>query len=355
VPGWRRARSTACSSGSTCRIKPEDFLLHRGATNSLIDVPNVLVGHYSHPQVLRGATAILTPKGAMASVSVRGSNSGTINTDALAPTAVDSTVYGISLCGGSLYGLAAARGIMEWCQEHRIGLERRGIFLPGIPGAVIYDLGAVDPRVLPTSEWGYRAAQAASNEPFERGNVGAGCGGTAGKGRGTLPVKGGLGTASLALPEGIIVGALAVVNSMGSPVDPISRKLYARDGGHDRPYYFRPNVYQEESSGKGNTTLGVIATNCILDTPQLAKIADIAHNGFARVIRPMHTMLDGDTIFTLSVTGEDEKLPEHEALFQVTDMIGAAGADAMVLALVDAFMQAESIPGFPACREILEQ
>jgi L-aminopeptidase/D-esterase-like protein len=334
-------------------MNPIQYQLEHGPNNSLVDVPGVLVGHFNHPEVLRGATAILTPTGALASVSVRGSNPGTIETDTLAPTAIDVYVHGISLSGGSLFGLSAARGITDWCQEHQIGLIRSGIYLPVIPGAVIYDIVAVDPHILPTAEWGYWAAQAARAEPFERGNKGAGRGGTAGKGYGTQPVKGGLGTASLLLPNNIVVGALAVVNSMGSPIDLLTGQLYARDGGHDLPRYFRPILSVKSAPPEGNTTLGVVATNCILNKPQLAKIADLAHDGYARVIRPMHTMLDGDTIFALSVPGDAAyTLPDHEA-FEVTDVVGAAAADAMALALLDAFFNAEGIPGFPSLAEVL--
>jgi len=334
-------------------MNPIQYQLAQGPNNSLIDVPGILVGHYNHPEVLRGTTAVLIATGALASVSVRGSNPGTIETDTLAPTAIDVYVHGISLSGGSLFGLSAARGITDWCQEHEIGLVRNGIYLPIIPGAVIYDIVAVDPHVLPTAEWGYSAAQAARAEPFKRGNVGAGSGGTAGKGVGTQPVKGGLGTASLLLPGGIVVGALAVINSMGGPVDLLTGQLYARDGGHDLPRYFQPLPHINQDPPDSNTTLGVVATNCILSKAQLAKIADLAHDGFARTIRPMHTMLDGDTIFALSVpNGVAHTIPQMEA-FEVTDIIGAAAADAMVLALIDGFLQAEGIPGFPALSEVL--
>jgi L-aminopeptidase/D-esterase-like protein len=334
-------------------MNPQYYQLEHGPNNSLIDVPGVWVGHYNHPEVMRGSTAILTKAGALASVSVRGSNPGTIETDPLVATAIDVYVHGISLSGGSLFGLSVARGITDWCQEHEIGLPRNGIYLPVIPGAVIYDIVAVDPHVLPTAEWGYWAAQAAGAEPFKRGNVGAGSGGTAGKGVGTQPVKGGLGTASLILPNGIIVGALAVINSMGSPVDLLTGQLYARDGGHDLPRYFQPLPHITQDPPGSNTTLGVIATNCILSKTQLAKIADLAHDGFARTIRPMHTMLDGDTIFALSVPDDAaHTIPQMET-FEVTDIIGAAAADAMVLALIDGFLQAESIQGFPAMSKVL--
>ncbi len=330
------------------------IVLEPGSANSLVDVPGVLVGHYSHPDIYRGTTAVLTPQGALASVSVRGSNPGTIETDTLAPTAIDVHVHGISLSGGSLWGLSAARGMTNWLQEHEIGLPRSGIILPIVAGAVIYDLDAADPTILPNDEWGYWAAAAAASKPFERGNVGAGRGGTAGKGPGCVRTKGGLGTASVMLPQGIVVGALAVVNSMGGLIDPVKGKLYARDGGFDLPqaFWFPHNWASSQSA---NTTLGVVATNCRLSKAQLAKVADAAHDGYARAIRPMHTMRDGDTIFTLSVGSDTRMTPDLDFAFEVTDLICAAAADAIVGALVDAILQADGIPGFPAARDALAQ
>jgi L-aminopeptidase/D-esterase-like protein len=317
-------------------------------------VPGILVGHYSHPDVYRGTTAVLIPESALASVSVRGSNPGTIETDTLAPTAIDVYVHAISLSGGSLFGLSAARGIMNWLQAHNIGLARSGIRLPVVPGAVIDDLDATNPTVLPTEEWGYRAAEAATPTIFARGNAGAGRGGTAGKGPGCVRVKGGLGTASVQLPDGIIVGALAIVNSMGGLIDPVARRLYARDGGFDQPRTFWfPHDWANVQAD--NTTLGVVATNCRLDKAQLAKIADATHDGFARAIRPMHTMRDGDTIFSLSVGGNQRITPDLDYTFEVTDLICAAAADAMVCALLDAVLQADGISGFPACRDVLAE
>ncbi len=329
--------------------------LPAGPADSLVDVPGVWVGHYSHPQIYRGSTAVLTPDGALASVSVRGSNPGTLETDTLAPTAIDVYVHGISLSGGSLFGLSAARGITDWLQARGFGLARSGITLPIVPGAVIYDLDAADPTTVPTAEWGYRAAEAAAPTPFARGNVGAGRGGTAGKGPGCVRVKGGLGTASLVLPGGIIVGAIAVVNAMGSPIDSLTGRLYARDGGFDQPRVFLFPHNWSSVMPEANTTLGVVATNCRLEKVQLAKVADLAHDGFARVFRPMHTMRDGDTVFALSVGGDSRITPDLEYAFEVTDLIGAAAADAMVCALLDAVMQAEGIDGYPACRDVLAE
>lgn len=332
-----------------------ELRLPTGPSDSLVDVPGILVGQYSHPQVHRGSTAILTPEGALAAVSVRGSNPGTLETDTLAPTAIDVYVHGISLSGGSLFGLSAARGITDWLQAHGFGLARSGICLPIVPGAVIYDLDAADPTIVPTAEWGYWAAEAAVPTPFARGNVGAGRGGTAGKGPGCVRVKGGLGTASLILPGGIVVGAIAVVNALGSPIDSLTGRLYAREGGFDQSRVFLFPRNWTSTMPEANTTLGVVATNCRLDKVQLAKVADLAHDGFARAIRPMHTMRDGDTVFALSVGGDSRVTPDLEFAFEVTDLIGAAAADAMVCAVLDAVLQAEGIAGFPACRDVLAE
>src|SRR5919112_1185534 len=160
--------------------EPLGIRLLPGPTNSLVDVPGIKVGHFTHESVRRGVTAILCEGGATAGVSVRGSNPGTFNTDALAPTTAGGIVHAIGLTGGSLFGLGAIAGITEWLLRHEIGLRQRGALLPIVSGAVIYDLDLSDPFLHPTAEWGHQAAEAAKPGPFLRGNVGAGAGGTAG-------------------------------------------------------------------------------------------------------------------------------------------------------------------------------
>lgn len=322
-----------------------------GPTNMITDVPGIQVGHYTSDQVMRGVTAVLCPEGATAGVSVRGSNPGTIHTDAFSPTAVASVVHGIGLSGGSLFGLAAITGITEWLLAQGIGLRLRKALIPIVPGAVIYDLDLSDPSVVPTAEWGRRAAEAARPGPFERGNVGAGRGGTSGKGPGCVRHKGGLGTASLLLPGGVVVGAIVVVNALGSMINPETGGLYATDGGFDLPLLYE--LRDENAAPHANirnTTLGVIATNAALTKPQLTKIADLAHDGLARVIRPMHTMLDGDTVFALSTHADPVDYPGVTGS-NLTDLIGAAAADAMVLAVLDAARETEGIDGWPSVAE----
>ena len=334
---------------------PEELAirLEAGPLNAITDVPGIEVGHYTHDRVLRGTTAILCRGGATAGVSVRGSNPGTIHTDALAATTTGSMVHGIGFTGGSLVGLSAVTGITEWLHGQGIGLPLRGGLIPIIPGAVILDYRMSDPSVLPTSEWGHRAAAAAQSGSFARGNVGAGAGGTAGKGPGCVRVKGGLGTASLSLPGGIVVGALVVVNALGGLVHPVTGKLYATDGGFDVPLlYHQPDEEPELAASMSNTTLGLIATNASLTKPQLIKIADLAHDGFARAIRPAHAMGDGDTIFALSPLADRVELTTTTGS-NMTDLIGAAAADAMVLAILDAARETGGVPPWPSVAEAM--
>jgi L-aminopeptidase/D-esterase-like protein len=336
--------------GSDTEVGP-DLRLPTGALNALTDVPGIEVGHYTHDRVQRGVTAILCRAGATAGVSVRGSNPGTFNTDALASTTSGGVVHGIGLAGGSLFGLGAISGITEWLFHEGIGHRYRGALIPVVAGAVIFDLAFADPTVYPTVEWGRQAAAAASTGGFPRGNNGVGAGGTAGKGPGCVRVKGGLGTASLLLPGGIVVGALVVLNALGGLIHPLTGELYATHGGFDIPLlYHQPDEEPDPTSALRNTTLGVVATNAGLTKPQVAKIADLAHDGLARGIRPVHAMRDGDTVFALATLDNPIQLPETSDA-NLTDLIGHAAADAMVLAILDAARETEGVAGWPSVAE----
>ena len=327
--------------------------LASGVLNALTDVPGIEVGHYTHDRVQRGVTAILCKEGATAGVSVRGANPGTFNTDALAATTIGTVIHGIGLTGGSVFGLGAIAGITEWLLRNEIGLRQRGTLLPIVSGAVIYDLDLSDPFLHPTAEWGHHAAQAANSGPFPRGNVGSGTGGTAGKGPGCIRTKGGLGTASLQLPNGLVVGALVVINSLGGLIHPLTGRLYASEGGFDVPLlYHRRDEEPDHVASLRNTTLGVIATNAELNKTQLIKIADLAHDGLARAIRPMHTMRDGDTIFALAPHANAVSVPNTTGA-NLTDLIGAAAADAMVLATIDAAQETKAVPGWPSVEDAM--
>lgn len=328
-----------------------DAILKPAPHNALTDVPGIKVGHFTHDTVRRGTTAIIVEGGAVAGASVRGSNPGTFNTDALAPTTSGGTVHAIGLTGGSLFGLSAISGITDWLYEKGVGFRYKGALIPVVAGAVIYDLAFTDPTVRPTPDWGRWAADAATDGDFARGNIGAGVGGTAGKGPGCVQTKGGLGTASLLLPGGIVVAALVVINSLGGMVHPVTGELYAERGGFDLPTLYRqPDQEPDRVASLTNTTLAVVATNAKLEKPQVSKMAELAHDGLARAIRPMHAMLDGDSVFALSV--EDNAVtPEGISGMNLTDMVGHAASDALVLAVLDAVRQSEAMDGWPTAAE----
>src|SRR5918995_1897797 len=196
-----------------------------------------------------------------------------------------------------------------------------------------------------------RRRPAAWSRGSRRGNGGVGAGGTAGKGPGCVRVKGGLGTASLLLPGGIVVGALVVLNSLGGLIHPLTGELYATHGGFDIPLlYHQPDQELDPTSALRNTTLGLVATNAGLTKPQVAKIADLAHDGLARGIRPAHAMRDGDTVFALATLDNPVRLSDTSDA-NLTDLVGHAAADAMVLAILDAARETEGVAGWPSVAE----
>ncbi|MBI2972418.1 MAG: P1 family peptidase [Armatimonadetes bacterium] len=321
--------------------------------NAITDVPSIKVGQVAHTSGMTGVTVILVEQGAICAADVRGSNPGTLHTDAMDPLMANRSVQAVCFAGGSLWGLAAAFGVMRYLEERGLGVETRAARIPVVPAAVVYDLTVGDPKARPSPEEGYRAARTACPGPVRQGNVGAGTGATTGKGTRGIPLKAGVGTASVALPGGVVVGALAVVNSVGDVVHPSTGELYATHGGFDSV----PPL-PELGTGLGgspslegeNTTLGVVATNARLDKTQLRKVAQVAHNALARAIRPIHTTRDGDTIFALAVQEGAAKAPGiwwGEAV----DIVATAAEDALLRAVVAALLHAESVPGFPSYKD----
>lgn len=321
--------------------------------NAITDVPSIKVGQVAHTSGMTGVTVILVEQGAICAADVRGSNPGTLHTDAMDPLMANRSVQAVCLAGGSLWGLAAAFGVMRYLEERGLGVETRAARLPVVPAAVVYDLAVGDPKARPSPEDGYSAAQIARPGPVDQGNAGCGTGATTGKGILGIPLKGGVGTASVALPGGVIVGALAVVNSVGDVVHPITGELYATHGGFDSvpPMPELGTGLRDSPSLEGeNTTLGVVATNARLDKTQLRKVAQVAHNALARAIRPIHTTRDGDTIFALAVQEGAAKAPGiwwGEAI----DIVATAAEDALLRAVVAALLHAQSVPGFPSYKD----
>ena len=319
---------------------------------AITDVPGVKVGQVTRTERLTGCTVILAEAGAVAGVDVRGSAPGTIETDLLNPLNLVQQVHAVFLSGGSAFGLDVATGVRQYLYERQIGYETRAAKVPIVPGAILYDLGVGNrPDIWPTADCGYRAAKAAIGGAVEEGNVGAGAGATIGKTGGGGAMKGGLGTASIAVPSGadtLVVGAIVAVNAVGDVIDPRSGRVIAGvrtpdgKGLADSRTVLRSGKAAPIKAGQ-NTTIGVVATNARLTKVQATKVAQMAHDGFARAIYPAHTMGDGDAIFALatgSIEGAD------------VSRVGALGADVMAEAIVRAVRQARGIPGYPAAGDI---
>lgn len=318
--------------------------------NSLTDIPGITVGHWTDREAATGCTVILCPEGAVAGVDVRGGAPGTRETDLLNPTCMVEKVHAICLAGGSAFGLAAADGVMRWLEEHGHGFDVRVARVPIVPAAVIFDLALGRADVRPDAAAGYAACGAATTGPVAEGNVGAGTGATVGKLLGYQDgMKGGLGTASRQLGNGVMVAALAVVNAAGDVVDPSTGQIIAgarRADGQGFADIMRTlagsGTTNRDSWGARNTTLGVVATNVALTKTGATKLAQVAQTGLARAIRPVHTLIDGDVVFGLSL-GDQRGDPS---------VIGALAADVLSEAIVRAVRAAETLAGMPAVKDL---
>lgn len=323
-----------------------------GKHNALTDVAGLMVGHYTDEEALCGVTVTLCPEGAVAGVDVRGAAPGTRETDLLEPVNLVEKVQAVVLSGGSVYGLAAADGVVRWLAERGFGfpLEARQV-APIVPAAVLFDLGR-GRDFIPSIDaaWGRRACDAAHEGPVRMGCCGAGTGAVSGA------VKGGLGSASLVMESGITVAAMAAVNSLGSIVDPENGGIWEAglevggEFGEPGKRKVRLPAPAEPAPAK-NTTIGIVATDAILTKTQAQKLAQMAHDGLARAIRPSHTMFDGDAIFCMA-TGK-RTLPQTAGVFtapdaQAVNEIGHAVADCMSRAIVRGVLAARSVKNFKA-------
>jgi len=321
--------------------------------NTITAIPGIRVGHYQDREALRGVTIIRFPReGAIASVDVRGSAPGTRETDLLDPINMVERIHAIVLAGGSAYGLESASGVMACLEEEDIGfrVSSMNLVIPIVPAAVIFDLALGDPRIRPTKAWGFKACKSASDAPVASGNTGAGLGATVGKILGPKrAMKGGLGSFVIELPGGIKVGAIVVVNAFGDVVDPKTGEIIAGARGEIKGQFANSTQVLLNNIGHNafpgtNTTIGVVATNARFDKTQLRKVAQMAHNGLARTIRPVHTLFDGDTIFAISV-------PEKEFQGAPLMMIAVAAEKVLEEAIRLAIGKAETIADIPAARD----
>jgi L-aminopeptidase/D-esterase-like protein len=283
-------------------------------TSALTDVPGIRVGHHTDEQRGTGCTVVLCEEGAIIGVDVRGGAPGTRETDALRPASLVDVAHAVLLTGGSAFGLAAADGVMLYLRERQRGYAFNPdadpeLRVPIVPAAVVYDL-SYKVVAWPSAEDGYAACLRAASEGFEVGSVGAGTGATVGKLQGiAAATKGGLGSASITLPDGSIVAALMVVNAFGDVRDAQGRLIAgpcAANGSFvDTVAALSATPLLRAATG-GNTTIGVVATNVPLNREAATTIARMAHDGLSRAIHPCHTLLDGDTIFALGAGGRGE-------------------------------------------------
>ena len=298
----------------------------------LTDVPGILVGHTEDNSGRTGCTVILCPKGAIPGADVSGGSPGTQNTDILRPGASEYPVYGILLTGGSFFGLPASGGVMRWLVEHRIA------DVPLVPAAVIFDLPYAAGANPPDAAMAYAACQAANPGPVAEGNIGAGAGATIGKIYGT-PMKGGLGTASIQIPGGPVVAALAIVNALGDIWDQghIVVGALNPDGTFvNQTWAMMENV--PSPLYKMNTTIAVVATNERLTKAEANRVARLADDGMARAISPNHTQWDGDTVFCLALGTHTSNMARDAVVTQV----GTAGALALEQAIIRGALAAQT-------------
>jgi L-aminopeptidase/D-esterase-like protein len=356
------AAALAQQGGSQNEAKPAALKPTGG--RGLTEVHGIKVGHHTLAERPTGCTVILVDgEGVPGGVSQRGGAPGTRETDLLDPLNMVDKVNAVVLSGGSAYGLAAATGTVQWLEERKMGWPVGGAgVVPIVPSAILFDLGfGGKPEVRPAPDCGYKAAAAATMGPVPEGNVGAGAGATVGKMGGLVehagypggrrgPMKGGIGSYAITLPNGLVVAAIVAVNSVGDIIDPDTGRVVAGARSEDgksvadvRRILRTGNVIATPRAGE-NTTIGLVATNARLSKTDVNRIALMADDGFARAIYPSHTPGDGDTVFALA-TGRWQ----GEASVAV---VGALAADAMAEAIVRAVSKADSLAGVPSAKEL---
>jgi L-aminopeptidase/D-esterase-like protein len=326
----------------------------------LTAVAGLEVGHFTDARRPTGCTVILAQAGAVAGVDVRGGSPGTRETDLLAPINTIEAVHAIVLAGGSAFGLDAAGGVMRWLDERGIGMRIGDrITVPIVPAAILFDLWVGDPRIRPDAAAGYAACEAASRGPIAEGNVGAGAGASVGKLFGIeRAMKGGLGTASIEV-GGVTVAALVAVNALGDVVEPRTGRIVAgartiegtacvdtmrsiRRG--ELPERLRPPAQHGTA-----TTIAVVATDAVLTKAEASKVAQMAHDGLARSIQPIHTAGDGDVVFALATGASGRPAP--------VTLVGALAADVLAQAVLRGVRAALGLrggdgPDLPAARDL---
>ncbi len=315
---------------------------------AVTDMEGICIGHAQDLNALTGCTVLLARNGVTAGVDVRGGAPGTRETDLLNPVNFVQKIHAVFLAGGSAFGLDAATGVMQYLEEQDVGFDVGVMKVPIVCGAVLFDLTLGDHRVRPDSAMGYQACLNAGNTVCAEGNVGAGAGASVGKILGMeRAMKSGFG-ACFFQTGALKVGAVVAVNCLGDVIHPETGATLAGVLNKEKTAFLHTETVMLEKfagtniSFAGNTTIGVVVANGIFTKSEAAKLASMAHNGFARTMRPSHTMLDGDTIFALA-TGEVEA---------DISVVGMLAARAMEQAVLRAVFKAKSLGGLPCFSEL---
>ncbi|EHR62733.1 P1 family peptidase [Saccharomonospora cyanea] len=330
-----------------------------GRHNAITDVRGIRVGHHDRTGDgwLCGTTVVLPPEGTVGAVDQRGGAPGTRETDLLAPENLVRTVDAVCLSGGSAFGLAAADGVMRWLDERQrgfpVGPEPAHV-VPIVPSAVIFDLPRSTWGNRPDATFGHAACEAATGGPVAQGSVGAGAGAQVGS------LKGGVGTASEDV-DGIVVGALAVVNAAGEAVRLDTGLPYAAEYADENEFGVsrwpeRAGNFTAPSGTRLNTTIGVVAVDATLSKAQCRRLAVAAQDGIAWAVRPAHTMFDGDTVFALATGEKDLQRAEgpigDAGSAAALDRLCTAAARVFARAMVHGLLSAKGVPGLPAYAEV---
>ncbi len=328
--------------------------------NGLTDVPGILVGQAQDLSGFTGVTVVLPPKGSIGGVDQRGGAPGTRETDALRPMHFVDQINAVVLSGGSAFGLDASSGVMKYLGEKGVGVNTGVKHVPIVSSAVIFDLAFGDSESFPDAAMGYNACCDASNGLVLQGNVGAGTGATVGKLFGMKQaMKSGLGTASIVLKNDLVVAALMVVNAFGDVINPdqsilAGTRSFSVLGKHFGESELFADTLKSMNSFVGesilniamkqNTVIGVVATNAKLSREEINKVAQMAHNGIAKSISPAHTMLDGDTIFSIATQKKKADV----------NLVGAYAAEMVRQAIINAVLAADPINQLPAAKSYLK-
>lgn len=298
----------------------------------------IKIGHYTNIEGLTGATVIIPDNGADIGIDVRGSDTGTINIPAYEIKGADKTVEAIVLTGGSTAGLECSIGVMDYLKS------------PSVVGAVIYDR-KIGKDVRPNLQDGFEMAKNANYNNFDQGNIGVGTGATTGKWIYKNRIKGGFGISIKEISDNTYIGAFVVTNAVGDVINPITKEYYSESGKYDYINYYNKDFGSKKIERGTNTTLGVIVTNIEMTREELIKVSELAQDGMARAIYPVHTNWDGDVIFSISPHCKN-RVKLDLSSFDLVNYVGIVASDVLVEAINNGVKNAEGIGGYTAYRDI---